>query len=557
MTLPTELVKILIVDDEEIMLKLACDALRSQGHQVTGVSGAGEALDRLKREEFDFILTDIKMPEMNGLELIEAAHQINPSMGAIFMTGYASLDTAKTAIREGAFDYILKPFDLQEIRSAVSRAVEKRNRSLKDGRKKGISQLFDMNRVLYAAGDCKSLLKLSLELALIQSRLNSGFILYWGQRSPELILYWVKDLKQNQSVEEIIKYDQLPSDLSFQIKDIMQIQNPTDHPVFTGLVSLLSGSLLGENISKLEGETILIPLKKTEDTTGIMVLQRINLNQELSEEDLKLLAFLGIQTAISMENLSLLRESEKSYKELQNLQEQIIGMEKMATQGRISAEIGHELNNYLTVILGNFQILNMKINQGESTPLNKHLDTISANLEKIKRFAEGLLDFSNLKVEKTECDLNDLIEKTISFIKPQNIFKNISLVTQLEPGLPRLVMDSGQIQQVLYNLLNNAADAMGKRKGEGGIITIGTKYNPQEKSVDIWIQDQGKGISEEELRKLFTRGFTTKASGHGIGLSICKNIIDLHRGIIRVESRLNEGSTFRIKLPLNREGFIG
>jgi signal transduction histidine kinase len=425
---------------------------------------------------------------------------------------------------------------------------------LKDGRKKGISQLFDMNRVLYAAGDCKSLLKLSLELALIQSRLNSGFILYWGQKSPELILYWAKDLKQNQFVEEIIKSDQLQSDQSLQIKDIMQIKNPVDHPVFTSLGSLLSGSLIGENITKLGGETILIPLKKTEDTTGIMVLQRIIGDQELSEEDLKLLAFLGIQTAISMENLSLLRESEKSYKELQNLQDQIISMEKMATQGRISSEIGHELNNYLTVIMGNFQILNMKINQGESASLNKHIVTITANLEKIKRFAEGLLDFSTLKVEKTECDLNDLIEKTISFIKPQNIFKNISLVTQLEPHLPLPVMDSGQIQQVLYNLLNNAADAMGKRKGEGGIITVGTNHYPQEKSVEVWIKDQGKGISQEELKKLFTRGFTTKESGHGIGLSICKSIIEQHHGTIQVESRLNEGSTFRIKLPLNQEG---
>jgi len=227
----------------------------------------------------------------------------------------------------------------------------------------------------------------------------------------------------------------------------------------------------------------------------------------------------------------------------------------MATQGRISAEIGHELNNYLTVIMGNFQILSLKINRGELASLSQNLDTISANLEKIKKFAEGLLDFSRVKVEMTECDLNDLIEKTISFIKPQNIFKNISLVTQLEPHLPLPVMDTGQIQQVLYNLLNNATDAMGKRKGEGGIITVGTNYYPQEKSVEVWIKDQGKGISEEELGKLFTRGFTTKESGHGIGLSICKNIVEQHHGTIQVESRLNEGSTFRIKLPLNQEGY--
>ncbi len=550
----SEPVKILVVDDEEIMLKLACDALRSQGHQVIGASGAFEALDRLKQEKFDFILTDIKMPEMNGLELIEAAHQIHPSMGAIFMTGYASLDTAKKAIHEGAYDYILKPFDLQEIRSAVSRAIQKRSLSLEDGRKKGISQLFDMNRILYSAGDCKNLLKLSLEFALIQSRFNRGVILYWGQNSQEFHLFWIKDLKQNLFVETTLKLDKPPVEELFQIKDILQIKCMKDHPFFSGLITLLLDSPIKEDLAELEGETILIPLKKTESTSGIVILQKTIPDQELSDEDLKLLAILGIQVAISLENLTLLIETKKSYRELQNLQEQIVGIEKMAAQGRLSAEIGHELNNFLTVIMGNFQILNTKINRGELESLNKNLGTISTNLEKIKKFTEGLLDFSTLKVEKNECDLNDLIEKTIAFIKPQNLFKNISLITQLQSHLPHPVVDCGQIQQVLYNLLNNAADAMGKRKGEGGTITIGTNYHPPESLVEMWVKDLGRGMSEEELSRLFTRGFTTKEGGHGIGLSICKNIVDQHHGTIQVESRLNAGTTFRIKLPLREEG---
>ncbi len=554
MPIQTEPVKILVVDDEEIMLKLACDALRSQGHQVFGVSGALEALDRLKQEQFDFILTDIKMPEMNGLELIEAAHRINPSMGAIFMTGFASLDTAKKAIHEGAYDYILKPFDLHEIRSAVARAIQKRSLSFEDGRKKSISQLFDMNRVLYTAGDCKSLLKLSLEFALIQSRLNRGIILYWGQNLEEFHLFWSKDLKQNSFVETTLKLDPTVLDELVPIKDILQINNLKDQLFFSKLKTLLADSSIGENLSELEGESILIPLKKTEFSSGILILQKTPNDPELADEDLKLLAILGIQAAISLENLTLLIETKKSYRELQNLQEQVISMEKMATQGRLSAEIGHELNNYLTVIMGNFQILNMKINQGESASLNKHLDTISVNLEKIKNFAEGLLDFSTLRVEKTECDLNELIEKIITFIQPQNIFKNITLNTQLQSHLPHPRLDCGQIQQVLYNLLNNAADAMGKRKGEGGTITIGTSHSPQEKLVEIWIKDTGKGMSEEELGKLFTRGFTTKEGGHGIGLYICKNIVEQHRGNIQVESKLNEGTRFKIKLPLKEEG---
>jgi signal transduction histidine kinase/CheY-like chemotaxis protein len=546
----SEPVKILVVDDEEIMLKLACDALRSQGHQVTGSSGALEALDKLKGEKFDFILTDIKMPEMDGMELIQSAHRLDPSMGAIFMTGYASLDTAKRAIREGAYDYILKPFDLQEIRSAVARAIRKRNQNVKDGRKKELSQLFDLNRILYTAGDCKSLLKLSLEFALMQSRLKSGTILYWSARTKELLILHTKDPGRNLFAEHTTEFDErLVAEWS-AVKDILQIERPDEYPPFGQLKGLLSDSYLTGQFPGADDEAILIPLRKTESTCGMMVLNKTSGGQKLSEEDLKLLAILGIQTAISLENLTLLIETERSYRELQSLQEQIIGLEKMATQGRISSEIGHELNNYLTVIMGNFQILGMKIQKGETESLDKQLEPITANLEKIKSFAQGLLDFSTLKAKKAECDINDLIQKTLAFIKPQNIFRNISFLTELKPDLPHLSVDSGQIQQVLYNLLNNAADAMGKRKGEGGDITIGTDYQSESKQVDMWVSDTGKGMSEEESRQVFTTGFSTKESGHGMGLSICRKIIESHGGTIRVESKLGEGTTFRIKLPL-------
>ncbi|MCK4428538.1 MAG: GHKL domain-containing protein, partial [candidate division Zixibacteria bacterium] len=265
--------------------------------------------------------------------------------------------------------------------------------------------------------------------------------------------------------------------------------------------------------------------------------------------DLKLLTIIAIQTAISIENLSLLEESRRSYQELESLQEQMIGLESMAAKGRASAEIGHELNNYLTVILGNFQLLSRGIDKGDLASLRKYVSVIGANLEKTEKFVDGLLDFSRLKSEKAECDMNELVEKTLLFVSPQNRFKNINFKKELKEEIQPVVVDSGQIQQVLYNLLNNAADAMGKRTGEGGTITIGTDYDKKEKMVHLWVEDTGYGMSEEEMKKIFQGSFTTKKSGHGIGLSICKKIIDNHNGSIEVESKLNQGTTFRVKLP--------
>ncbi len=545
-----EPIRILVVDDEEIMLKLACDALRSQGHDVTGTSRPAEALDKLKHHKFDFILTDIKMPEMDGMELIQSAHRIDPSMGAIFMTGYASLDTAKRAIQEGAYDYILKPFDLQEIRSAVTRAIKKKTESLADGRKKGLSQLFDLNRILHAAGDSKSLLKLSLEFALMQSRMKTGLILYWGTDKERLQVLRVMDLRESAFLETIVDVQETLTSEWSQLKDILQIQAAEEYPLFSQLENLLGDSRVMDGFPGWETESIIIPLRKAGSTSGMIVLRGLPIEPGLSEEDIKLLAIVGIQSAISMENLDLLLETQKSYKELQNLQEQVIGLEKMAIQGRISSEIGHELNNFLTVIMGNFELLRMKINQGQVVSLDQQLDGIWANLEKIRVFADGLLDFASLKAEKAECDINDLIRKTIVFIKPQGIFRNISFDFRLDPEIPLLMVDAGQIQQVLYNLLKNAADAMGKRKGEGGTISLVTTHLKENQAVEIRVRDTGRGMSEEQLQKIFDRGFTTKQSGHGMGLSISKRLIQAHGGEIEVESQPDQGTCFRIRLPI-------
>jgi signal transduction histidine kinase/CheY-like chemotaxis protein len=547
---PGEQVKILVVDDEEIILKFACDALRSQGHLVVAALSASDALTKVKEEKYDFILTDIKMPEMDGVELIKAVHKINPAMGVLLMTGYASLDTAKEAIQEGAYDYILKPFDLHEIRSAVANAIQKRRRVWEDARGEELSRLSDLHKILYTAGDRKGLLKLSLSFALMQCNLNVGSIIFWNAKTSEAELLLCRDLAKNLFEETKTKMDEEKIRAWSQIEDLIEAQNLAEHPVFHQLHRLRPDVFTITDIFQEGYKVTSLPLRKGKWTWGLLSLKRPSPGQKISEADLKLLTILGIQTAISIDNLLLLEESRRSYQELESLQEQMIGLEAMAAKGRASAEIGHELNNFLTVILGNFELLNMSITKGDPASLQKYINGIQANLEKIKKFVDGLLDFSSLKTEKVECDINELIEKILLFVSPQSRFKNISFKKELKEGIQPLMVDSGQLQQVLYNLLNNAADAMGKRAGEGGSITLGTDYNEEEKMILIWVKDTGKGMSEEEVKRIFQGGFTTKKAGHGIGLSICKKVIENHNGTIEVESKPNLGTTFKIKLPV-------
>jgi two-component system NtrC family sensor kinase len=267
---------------------------------------------------------------------------------------------------------------------------------------------------------------------------------------------------------------------------------------------------------------------------------------------MKLLAVVTEQTALSLENLILLNESRQSYKELKELQEQLIQMEKMATRGQQSAEIGHELNNYLTVVMGNFQKLEINLKRGETDQLNKSLELIGEHLEKITKFIQGLMDFSVLKTQKKKTNLNELIVKVVGFVRVLRRFKNINLTKELDPNMPQLHLDAGQIQQLLYNLLNNSADAMGKREGEGGAVSVKTRYAQDENRVIMEISDTGSGIDEEMKEKLFKTRFTTKEYGHGFGLLTCKRIVEIHNGELKAESKPGQGATFRIKLSVDQ-----
>ena len=144
---------------------------------------------------------------MDGMTLAQEAHKIAPDLGTIFMTGYASLDTAKSAIKAGAYDYIMKPFELSELRKAVSKAVAKKAKLEENTGGNDLNRLSDLMQVLYNVGDRDSLLKLSLGLALLNCNLKRGLIAAWDERSGILELASTANVKEgsfeifNQEIE--------------------------------------------------------------------------------------------------------------------------------------------------------------------------------------------------------------------------------------------------------------------------------------------------------------------------------------------------------------------
>ncbi|KPK93103.1 MAG: hypothetical protein AMJ88_09220 [Anaerolineae bacterium SM23_ 63] len=234
----------------------------------------------------------------------------------------------------------------------------------------------------------------------------------------------------------------------------------------------------------------------------------------------------------------------------------IMESERMALIGQLAANVAHELNNPLQGIVTYSHLLLEKMASDNSSTPSVHKIVTQAN--RCRDIIRGLLDFSRQrKPDKTVCDINSVLEECVALVEYQALFHNIEIIKQFDNGLPKVVVDPSQMQQVFINMIVNAAEAM----EDNGRLTLGTRYDTVEEAIEIEIADTGYGIPEEDVDKLFDPFFTTKDVGHGtgLGLAISYGIIKEHRGTISVESIVDQGTTFLIRLPLRavEEGVNG
>ncbi|MBW1815083.1 MAG: PAS domain-containing protein [Deltaproteobacteria bacterium] len=227
-----------------------------------------------------------------------------------------------------------------------------------------------------------------------------------------------------------------------------------------------------------------------------------------------------------------------------NAQKSMLQQEKLASIGRLSAGVAHEINNPLTTILTTSILIQEELDPEDSN--FKELETITKEALRCRKIVTSLLDFARqLEPSKKENNINDIIQESIVLTKKQAAFKDVALVQKLADDIPAVFADKGQIEQALINLILNAIEAT----DSGGKIEASSGYNSDTKSVEVRISDSGEGISPDDLSKIFDPFFTTKEEGTGLGLAIIHGIIEQHNGTIDVDSKLGKGTTFKILLP--------
>ena len=140
--------QLLIVDDESALMTALCNTLETEGYAVTGFTSARQALDKLRERQFDLLLTDLMMPEMDGIALLRAAQEIDRDLVGIVMTGHGTIDTAVKALRDGALDYVLKPFRLDNLLTVLTRALERRRLQTENIQLRETVSIYELSRAI-------------------------------------------------------------------------------------------------------------------------------------------------------------------------------------------------------------------------------------------------------------------------------------------------------------------------------------------------------------------------------------------------------------------------
>lgn len=550
MHLPPETApQILVVDDEAIVVSLIRDTLEGEGYRVRTAPDGPSALQMIQQHVFDLIISDIRMPGMNGIDLARVARELQPDIGVIFVTGYADLSSAKDAIQQGAFDYIMKPFDLVEIRAAVRKALRRHRVISPQSSESHLTSLSKMNTLLFSAGDVVSLVGSTLRFMMMQQQADQGMALVQDREHHDFVRISVEGAATHESRLPTEPLSSVLSTVDMESwRETVIINDCLTHKVGFALHDAGLLSSVAPTWREPDQPVIFIPISRPDRWYGWAVLGFRRDSSKINAANHTYLDIASSQLAISLENLALLRESQRAYSTLKELQDQTIELEKMATRGNMSAEIGHEMNNFLAVVAGNLSLLQLQLRKQKLDQVERHAFAISDTIDKMTVFTRNLMDLTPMSSKKELVFFDRILSEALNYVEAQKRFRGIEIVRpQSVPELP-FKADTIQIQQLLYNLFNNAADATNTSATRR--ISVGLTIAGDNQHFSFSVTDNGCGFDTAVVAKAFQERFTTKPTGHGFGLVVCRRIIDNHGGVLDLKSSPGKGATISITFPL-------
>ncbi|NQT09805.1 MAG: response regulator [Desulfobacteraceae bacterium] len=494
--------KILIVDDEARMRNRLKVLLGFEGYNIhTGRNGR-EAIECLNKDSYDIVLLDMIMPDMDGCHVMDYIKGKHLDTMLIIMTGHASVDSAVKCLKRGAYDYLRKPFDFEQLLARVKNTVDqiklKKENEIVRGKLEVTEQRYQY--LVNASPDIIYTLNPEGEITFINGAVESLL----GCSAEQLV---------SKHYTDIILGDDL-NKAKYRFNE-----RRTGSRATSGVELRLKTS----NNDYDPEKSLIIELK----SMGIY-------DKPVDEPDKTFMGTYGVARDIG---------------DRKRLEAQVVQSAKMASLGVMTCGITHEIRNPMAVCSSAAQLLLKK--PDDRVLREECADKIYSNIHRASQIIENLLKFSRTSGEDFgSVNLNEALELTLSLITHQIKLHQIELNREFAKDLPYVMGNANLLQQVFLNLILNAYNAM----PEGGKLTLSTLVNP-DGEVEIRFADTGCGIPEENLEYIFDPFFTSMpvGQGTGLGLSVSYGIIERHGGSIEVESTVDVGSNFTVKLPLTRD----
>jgi len=487
---------IMVVDDERDIRDGSERILSRLGLNVLKASRGEEALNILAKEDVSIVLLDLKMPGMDGMEVLEQISEINEAILVIVITGFATVETAIEAMKRGAYDFIPKPFDPDQLRIVVNRGLEKlrliwETEKLEEERKR---TLFDLDTE-------KS------RIHTIMESLPNGVVVTNTEGQVVLMNPAFKqlfDLEPDQNPGGKID-DYVPDrELCDLIKEISQGKHVDYDDIPTYEFALSEGKYFMAQAQPVLGE-------KKECLGAVVNLVDISV----------------------MKALDMLKSE-------------------------FVAKVSHELRSPLSTIHEQLAMVINEI-VGEVSPHDQHILTRAKEKTRgLISFVGDLLDLSRIEEglichEPKSVQLEELLKNIVDFLGTQANDKNLSLILELsEDPLPSLKADPLAMESIFGNLITNAINYT----QEGGEIRVTVDLAGI--SIRVKVSDNGFGIADKHLEKIFERFYrvqdenTRYITGTGLGLPIVKGLLDSMGGFIEIESTPGKGSVFTVILPMEK-----
>lgn len=514
--------RLLVVDDEESICAALKDTLSLQGYNVSTALSAEDALKKMKKGAFDLMIIDIKLPGMSGIELLGKSKKADPEIMQLIITSHASLDTAIDALREGAEDYIIKPFAMDDLKLSVERALEKQklqreNKKLTEELKVRLAQLEEAHTQL--AG-------LHATLANLLEHMIQGVVavdrdvnvVVFNRESERLF-----DVAQKDVLGKSLTHPSLVHMKDFLIDFLHEVEEKGR------IVEREKEMKNGEKSLPLSVTGVLLKDKKGKPTGSFFVIRNLT-------ETKRLMAL----------------------EEIDRMKSEFV------------SQVSHELRTPLTSIKAYAETLLASVDEGDIDTQREFLQVINTESDRLTELIEDLLSLSRIearevKMRKVTLNVKQEIERVLDVLKPRAEKNKVAVEVKFEDDLPAFAADRDMVAQVLVNLIGNAI----KYSPDGGNVVVSVSLHQkvnsdnthiQAESVEIQVQDSGIGIPKEDVPYIFDKFYRAhdevvrNLGGTGLGLAITKQIVaDLHQGEIFVKSKLGQGSTFVARFPVEEE----